>query len=100
MLACPPYLPCHAPRPGLAEALHRPPGASLRLIAELDEFKGRWQALGQLAPERLTSLRRVATVESIGLLHVDVPLRADGPKAQRLGAAIAALSTSLRTRVI
>lgn len=38
----------------------------LRLIADLDEFKGRWQALGQLAPERLTSLRRVATVESIG----------------------------------
>ena len=38
----------------------------LRLIAELDEFKGRWQALGQLAPDKLSSLRRVATIESIG----------------------------------
>ena len=38
----------------------------LRLIAELDEFKGRWQALGQLAPERLSALRRVATIESVG----------------------------------
>lgn len=38
----------------------------LRLIAELDEFKGRWQALGQLAPDRLSGLRRVATIESIG----------------------------------
>lgn len=38
----------------------------LRLIAELDEFKGRWQALGVLAPERLSALRRIATIESIG----------------------------------
>ncbi|MBL7697945.1 MAG: Fic family protein [Chitinophagaceae bacterium] len=38
----------------------------LSLIAELDEFKGAWRALGQLAPEQLTSLKRVATVESIG----------------------------------
>lgn len=38
----------------------------LKLIAELDEFKGAWQALGTLAPERLSSLRRVATIESIG----------------------------------
>jgi Fic family protein len=39
---------------------------TLRTIAELDEFKGRWEALGRLAPERLRVLRRVATVESIG----------------------------------
>jgi Fic family protein len=38
----------------------------LGLIAELDEFKGAWQALGRLAPERLSALRRVATIESIG----------------------------------
>jgi len=38
----------------------------LSLIAEIDEFKGAWRALGQLAPEQLTSLRRVATIESIG----------------------------------
>lgn len=38
----------------------------LGLIAELDEFKGAWKALGSLAPERLSALRRVATIESIG----------------------------------
>lgn len=40
--------------------------ALLVLIAELDEFKGAWRALGRLAPERLSSLRHVATIESIG----------------------------------
>jgi Fic family protein len=38
----------------------------LMIIAKIDEFKGAWQALGTLAPERLFSLRRVATIESIG----------------------------------
>ncbi len=38
----------------------------LVLIAGLDEFKGAWRALGRLAPDRLSSLRRVATIESIG----------------------------------
>ncbi len=38
----------------------------LSLIAEIDEFKGAWRALGTLAPDRLTALRRVATIESIG----------------------------------
>jgi Fic family protein len=38
----------------------------LGLIARIDEFKGAWRALGTLAPERLSALRRVATVESIG----------------------------------
>src|ERR1700712_5186724 len=38
----------------------------LSLIAEIDEFKGAWRALGRMAPDRLSSLRRVATIESIG----------------------------------
>ena len=38
----------------------------LNLIAHIDEFKGAWRALGSLAPDRLTALRRVATIESIG----------------------------------
>ncbi|WP_295392947.1 Fic family protein [uncultured Thiodictyon sp.] len=38
----------------------------LLLVAEIDEFKGAWRALGTLAPERLSALRRVATIESIG----------------------------------
>jgi Fic family protein len=38
----------------------------LSLVAEIDEFKGAWRALGRIAPDRLSSLRRVATIESIG----------------------------------
>lgn len=38
----------------------------LNLIAEIDEFKGTWQMLGALMPERLSALRHVATIESIG----------------------------------
>lgn len=38
----------------------------LGLIARIDEFKGAWRALGTLAPDRLSALRRVATIESIG----------------------------------
>ena len=38
----------------------------LKLIADIDEFKGRWKVIETLAPERLTSLRRIATIESAG----------------------------------
>jgi Fic family protein len=38
----------------------------LGLIAKINEFKGAWRALGTLAPDRLSALRRVATIESIG----------------------------------
>jgi Fic family protein len=38
----------------------------LSLIAEIDEFKGAWRAIGRIAPDRLSSIRRVATIESIG----------------------------------
>lgn len=38
----------------------------LSIIAAIDEFKGTWKVLGNLAPEQLTSLRKVATIESIG----------------------------------
>ncbi|MCP3891852.1 MAG: Fic family protein [Desulfobulbaceae bacterium] len=38
----------------------------LKLIAEIDEFKGQWKALGKLAPERLDALKKVATIESVG----------------------------------
>ena len=40
--------------------------AEVKLIAEIDEFKGKWQVLSTLAPDRLRALRKVATVESIG----------------------------------
>lgn len=38
----------------------------LNLIAEVDEFKGAWRAMGSLAPDRLSALRHVATIESVG----------------------------------
>lgn len=38
----------------------------LRLISEIDEFKGKWTALRNLSPDRLSALRRVATIESVG----------------------------------
>jgi Fic family protein len=38
----------------------------LAIVSEIDEFKGAWRVLGALAPERLSALRRVATIESIG----------------------------------
>jgi Fic family protein len=38
----------------------------LRLIGEIDEFKGSWRTLTTVAPERLAVLKRVATIESIG----------------------------------
>lgn len=38
----------------------------LNLIAEIDKFKGAWQLLGRLTPDRLSVLKRVATIESIG----------------------------------
>lgn len=38
----------------------------VKLIAEIDEFKGRWEALKTLSPDRLDALRKVATIESVG----------------------------------
>jgi Fic family protein len=38
----------------------------VKLIAEIDEFKGRWEALKSFSPDRLNALRKVATIESVG----------------------------------
>lgn len=38
----------------------------LNLISEIDEFKGAWQQVGRLTPDRLLILKKVATIESIG----------------------------------
>ncbi len=38
----------------------------LAYIAEVDEFKGAWRALKQLAPEQLSALKKIATIESAG----------------------------------
>lgn len=47
------------------QSLHITP-EMLKLIAEIDEFRGGWKAIHGMTPERLEALRRVATVESIG----------------------------------
>ena len=51
----------------------------LALISEIEEFKGAWRALGTLAPERLSALRRVATLESIGF-YADRRQQANGQR--------------------
>src|SRR5208337_3762051 len=48
-----------------AGAIHITP-EFLSLIAEIDEFKGAWRAIGRIAPDRLSRLRHVATIESVG----------------------------------
>lgn len=40
--------------------------AILKMIAEIDEFKGAWTAIGRISPDRLDAMRRTATIESIG----------------------------------
>lgn len=42
----------------------RDAAALLRLVAELDEFKGHWRRLKEIRAERLASIRQVATIES------------------------------------
>ncbi len=44
----------------------QPSNGMLSLISAIDEFKGEWRALGSLGPEKLQSLRRIATIESAG----------------------------------
>ena len=38
----------------------------VNLISESDELKGKWQMLQNISPERLSALRHVATIESVG----------------------------------
>jgi len=56
----------------------------LDLIADIDEFKGAWRALGKLAPARLCALRRVAIIESIGSSTRIEDSRLSDPEVERL----------------
>ena len=38
----------------------------LKLISEIDEFKGKWALFKTMSPERLKQLKKVATIESVG----------------------------------
>jgi Fic family protein len=44
----------------------RPTLEMLRLVAEIDEFKGTWRLLSNISPDRLATLKQIATIESIG----------------------------------
>lgn len=52
----------HLPLPPKIQPSHE----VLSLIAAIDEFKGEWRAKGDLGPQTLQSLRRIATIESAG----------------------------------
>ena len=56
----------------------------LSLIAEIDEFKGAWRAIGRIAPDRLSRLRHVATIESIGSSTRIEGAKLSNPEVERL----------------
>ncbi len=56
----------------------------LKAIGEIDEFKGRWEALANLAPERLSALRRIATIESVGSSTRIEGVKLDDDEIERL----------------
>lgn len=41
-------------------------GETLRLISEVDRYQGHWSAIQRLSPEKLSHLRQIATIESVG----------------------------------
>lgn len=41
-------------------------GEMLRLVSEVDRYLGHWSAIQGLSPEKLSNLRRIATIESVG----------------------------------
>ncbi len=44
----------------------RPSLEMVKLLGEIDEFKGSWRLVSNISPERLAALQLVATIESIG----------------------------------
>ena len=69
----------------------------VKLIAEIDEFKGRWEALKTLSPDRLSSMRKVATIESVGSsTRIEGAKLSDAEVEQLLSQALS--STSFKSR--
>jgi Fic family protein len=68
----------------------------LNLIAVIEEFKGRWQGMNTLAPERLARLRHVATIESAGSSTRIEGAKLTDSEVERLFSGLAA--TSFRSR--
>ena len=75
----------------------------LKLIADIDEFKGRWRVIESLAPERLSSLRRIATIESAGSSTRIEGARLSDAEVEKLlsgmGTKSFAVATSRKSRV-
>ena len=67
----------------------------IKLISEIDEFKGKWQALSHFAPDRLALLKRVATIESVGSSTRIEGAKLTDSEVERL---LSALGTSFRSR--
>lgn len=64
----------------------QPTHEMLTLIAAIDEFKGEWRALGNLGPETLQTLRRIATIESAGSsTRIEGAKLSDGEVEQLVG---------------
>lgn len=70
--------------------------ATLAVVSELDEFKGAWRAIGRIAPDRLSSLRRVATIESVGSSTRIEGARLSDREVERLLARVDARSLATR----
>src|SRR5260370_33521660 len=68
----------------------------LSLIAEIDEFKGAWRGIGRIAPERLSALRRVATIESVGSSTRIEGAKLDNREVERLLSNLRAHSLATR----
>lgn len=64
----------------------QPTNEMLTLIAAIDEFKGEWRSLGNLGPETLRTLRRIATIESAGSsTRIEGAKLSDGEVEQLVG---------------
>lgn len=64
----------------------QPTNEMLTLIAAIDEFKGEWRALGNLGPETLRTLRRIASIESAGSsTRIEGAKLSDGEVEQLVG---------------
>jgi Fic family protein len=68
----------------------------INLIAEIEEFKGRWQAMSSLAPDRLALLKHVAIIESAGSSTRIEGAKLTDSEVERLFNGLAA--TSFRSR--
>ena len=68
----------------------------IKLISEIDEFKGKWQVLSSLAPDRLALLKRVATIESVGSSTRIEGARLTDSEVERLLSGLS--TTSFRSR--